>query len=122
MAQSGKSDHETKTCGSHGGLEAPPITVSLLGNFHPTPAIEMLTGERGDHGCQAKARLHVATGLPIQPHEQYDSIEGVLECKVKWVTIPAVLYDEIGLRGPLASARAFESFCRNIEEDLEMIL
>jgi len=55
LVQTGKSDHETKTCGSHGGLSCPPVSVSILGNFHPTPAIEMLRGERGDHGCQAKA-------------------------------------------------------------------
>eukprot|EP00969_Alexandrium_andersonii_P127153 5620012-Alexandrium_andersonii.AAC.1 len=40
LVQSGKSDHETKCNGSHGGLSCPPVSLSLLGNFHPTPAIE----------------------------------------------------------------------------------
>ena len=80
LVQSGKSDHETKCNGSHGGLSCPPVSLSLLGNFHPTPAIEMLRGERGDHGCQAKARLLIVTGSPVQPHERYASV-GHLECR-----------------------------------------
>ena len=69
LVQCGRSDHETKSNGSHGGLDAVPILTAFIGNFHPTPAIEMLRGERGDHGCQAKARLNVSTGCPVQPHE-----------------------------------------------------
>ena len=76
LCQSGKSDHETKSNGSHGGLSCPPCSVSLLGNFHPTPAIEMVGGQRGDHGCQAKARLMLVTGRPVQPHESYEFAGG----------------------------------------------
>ena len=76
LCQTGKSDHETKSNGAHGGLSCPACSVSLLGNFHPTPAIEMVRGERGDHGCQAKARLMLVTGRPVQPHEGYETDGG----------------------------------------------
>jgi hypothetical protein len=47
LVQSGKSDHETKCNGSHGGLSSLPVSLSLLGNFHPTPAIEMVRSAGG---------------------------------------------------------------------------
>ena len=31
------------------------VGSSWTGNIHPTPAIELLQGKRGDHGCTAKA-------------------------------------------------------------------
>ena len=31
------------------------VGSSWTGNIHPTPAIELLQGKRGDHGCMAKA-------------------------------------------------------------------
>ena len=85
LCQTGKSDHETKSNGAHGGLSCPACSVSLLGNFHPTPAIEMVRGERGDHGCQAKARLMLVTGKPVQPHEGYE-LEGRDE-KAVWAPL-----------------------------------
>ena len=30
------------------------VGSSGTGNIHPTPAIELLQGKRGDHGCMAK--------------------------------------------------------------------
>ena len=108
LVQSGKSDHETKCNGSHGGLACLPVSLSMLGNFHPTPAIEMIRGERGDHGCQSKARLIVVTGLPVQPHEQFEAIGGV-ECVVDWVPVPLEVQSIIGLE-ECTSANAFQHF------------
>ena len=34
LVQTGRSDHETKTFGSHGGMGAQPVSVSILGNFN----------------------------------------------------------------------------------------
>ena len=93
LLQTGRSDHETKTCGSHGGLEAPRVSVSLSGNFHPTPAIEMSRGLRGDHGCQAKARLMLVTGTPVQPRAAYEL--GEVGCKSVWWRIPNEVVGEI---------------------------
>ena len=49
----------------------------MMGNLHVKPAVEMLMGIRGDHGCQTKARLICDTGRPVQPHELYEAIEGI---------------------------------------------
>ena len=108
LVQSGRSDHETKSNGSHGGLSCPPVSVSLLGNFHPTPAIEMIRGERGDHGCQAKARLMVVTGMPVQPHELYDEI-GNLRHKVLWVPVPSEIHAAMGLSPHCETVHTFRS-------------
>ena len=64
LLQTGKSDHETKSNGCHGGSQAPSINISLVGNKHPTPVIGLVKGLRGDHGCQSKARIMCATGTP----------------------------------------------------------
>jgi hypothetical protein len=109
LVQRGKSDHETKSCGSHGGLECPPVSTSILGNFHVTPAIEMIRGERGDHGCQAKARLLVATGLPVQPHQYLDSCDD-LDVKLLWVDIPKLILETLGLEEAVKSTHAFKEF------------
>ena len=95
LVQVGKSDHETTCNGSHGGLALLPVSLSLLGNFHPTPAIEMIRGERGDHGCQAKARLITVTGLPVQPHDRFDSVGGV-ECVMIWTNVPSEVVNFLG--------------------------
>ena len=44
---------ETKNNGAHGGFGSLPVTCCFIGNIHSTPAIELLQGKRGDHGCQA---------------------------------------------------------------------
>jgi hypothetical protein len=108
LVQSGKSDHETKSNGSHGGLDCLPVSLSLLGNFHPTPAIEMIRGERGDHGCQAKARVIVTTGLPVQPHEAFQAA-GSVTCNMKWVPVPPEVQSAVGL-GQCSSVHAFVHF------------
>ena len=112
LCQSGKSDHETKSCGSHGGLSVQPVALSFLGNFHPTPAIEMIRGERGDHGCQAKARLMLVTGSPVQPHEEYEDCDGV-QRKQTWVTVPDVLLDPMGLGKQCRTIAEFEEFYKS---------
>jgi hypothetical protein len=111
LVQSGKSDHETKSNGAHGGLDCQPVSVTLLGNFHPTPAIEMLRGERGDHGCQAKARLIVVTGSPVQPHEPYDEVGG-LACKFIWVPIPTEIHSSVGLGSVCRNIHTFRDFVK----------
>lgn len=109
LLQCGKSDHETKSNGSHGGLGCPSVSTSIVGNFHPTQAIEMLRGERGDHGCQSKARLLFCTGTPVQPHEAFLKEDGsTLSSSLEWYRIPDGCRDFIGLGGDvLESPRAF---------------
>ena len=109
LVQSGKSDHETKCNGSHGGLACPPVSVSLLGNFHPTPAIEMLRGDGGDHGCQAKARLIIMTGMPVQPHELYEDV-GSLKCQADWIPIPREIHAAVGLGNACDNVHVFKDF------------
>lgn len=109
LVQTGKSDHETKSNGSHGGLSCPPVSLSLLGNFHPTPAIEMVRGDRGDHGCQAKARLVIVTGQPVQPHEMYEEM-GALKCVVAWFPIPHEIIADVGLGDAGKNVHAFVHF------------
>lgn len=89
LLQTGLSVHETKTCGSFGGLHIPSVNTSLAGNFHPNVAVEMMRGIRGDHGCQTKARMFFVTGKPIQPHEEFAS-HGVCATK-EWCPLPDVL-------------------------------
>ena len=43
------------------------VGSSWTGNLHPTPTIELLQGKRGDHGCMAKAVMHVLRICP-SPH------------------------------------------------------
>ena len=106
LLQSGKSDH-TKSNGGHGGLGCPSVSTSIVGNFHPTPAIEMLRGERGDHGCQAKARLLVCTGLPVQPHAAFTKPDGT-PMEVEWHPIPRAIWEGVGFEhGQLESVHAF---------------
>ena len=109
LVQYGRSDHETKTCGSHGGLDSPTVSVSLLGNFHPTPAIEMVRGLRGDHGCQAKARLMIVTGLPVQPHESYTLVNGEV-CHRKWRVVPDEIRNDLNLGDHGDNVRAFTAY------------
>ena len=94
LCQYGKSDHETKTGGSHGGLGVRPVSTTWTGNLHATPVIEMASGERGDHGCQAKARVFFATGMPIQPHACYKEY-GSTPLKGHWVPIPLAVQDAL---------------------------
>ena len=44
-----------KCCTSRRGHGVGIVGSSWTGNIHPTPAIELLQGKRGDHGCMAKA-------------------------------------------------------------------
>jgi len=115
LLQCGKSDHETKTLGCHGGAGAPPVGCAVLGNFHPSVAVEMQRGLRGDHGCQTKARVCFTTGLPVQPHQEYESI-GV-EAKVAYYPIPSILWGEIGLGEVFETVEtAKEFFGRHADE------
>lgn len=109
LVQCGRSDNETKCNGSHGGLNALTESVSCLGKFHPTQAIGMMRGQRGDHGCQAKARLLVVSGRPVQPHEMYTGIAG-LPCRVQWVAVPPETHEDIGLGGAAGSVHDFLAF------------
>ncbi|CAK0797938.1 unnamed protein product, partial [Prorocentrum cordatum] len=118
LVQSGKSDHETKSNGSHGGLASLPVSTSILGNFHPTPCIEMLRGERGDHGCQAKARVTVCTGLPVQPREMYVDLDGD-ECPADWVEIPPNIHSALGADNAFSSVNSFKAFFHVRGEDEE---
>ena len=108
LVQTVRSDHETKSNGAHGGSAAPTVNPSLIGNLHPTPAIELIQGHRGDHGCQSKARLSFVTGLPVQPHQLYKSIPGV-EAKSLWVEVPEVILEGVGLKKAFSSVYAFKA-------------
>ena len=119
LVQCGKSDHETKSCGSHGGLNCMPVSTSLLGNFHVTPAIEMVRGERGDHGCQAKARIMVTTGLPVQPHQKVEAF-GELEVKQTWVEIPEEILELVGIKDAVQNVHKFRTFFNDGAEEEEM--
>ena len=68
FVQTGKSESETKTNGSFGGLEVGPVGSSWTGNLHPTPTIELVKGIRGDAGCMAKARACLQS-LSSSSHE-----------------------------------------------------
>lgn len=116
LFQMGKSDHETKSNGSHGGSGAPAICVSLIGNLHPTPAIEMIQGLRGDHGCQSKARLCFVTGSPVQPHELYKDVPGVIAGSM-WVDVPEVIQTSVGLDRAFASVNGFKTVFDLHDED-----
>ena len=108
LIQYGKSDHETKSCGVHGGADAPPVSASVVGNVHPGVCVEMIRGVRGDHGCQTRARMVFVSGDPVQPHEQYPGF-GV-EAKTEWCVIPehlVALLDFDGKVGSVAEAAAF---------------
>ncbi|CAE7510378.1 unnamed protein product, partial [Symbiodinium necroappetens] len=95
VLQTGVSTFETKSCGSVGGLHSPSVNAALAGNFHPGVAVEMIRGLRGDHGCQTKARFLFASGQPIQPHEEYESVG--LDAKVEHCAVPRVLLDSLRL-------------------------
>ena len=116
LLQTGLSVHETKTCGCFGGLHTPTVNTALAGNFHPGPAVEMLRGLRGDHGCQTKARMFFVTGKPIQPHEQFES-HGVVAEK-EWCPWPEILKHLLRLQWLDDPAKAVVELKR--EEDLTM--
>ena len=63
-------------------------------NLHPTPTIELLQGLRGDAGCMAKARIFVATGTPIQPHD-CNGLDG-LDIRFRWCVIPEQVIEYTG--------------------------
>ena len=94
--QYGKSDHETKSCGAYGGADAPTVNASVVGNFHPSVAVEMMRGLRGDHGCQTIARCTFVSGPPIQPHEEYAGIAG--DAKMEWSEIAKKVQNLLGKR------------------------
>ena len=91
LLQTGLSAHETKTNGCFGGLHTPTVSTVLAGNFHPSVAVEMMRGLRGDHGCQTKSRMFFTTGRPIQPHEHYAS-HGISAAH-EWCPVPDILKD-----------------------------
>ena len=66
FVQTGKSESETKTNGSFGGLDVGSVGSSWTGNLHPTPTIELVKGIRGDAGCMAKARVCVQSPSSLQ--------------------------------------------------------
>lgn len=117
LLQCGKSDHETKSNGSHGGLGCLSVNTSIVGNFHPTPAIEMLQGVRGDHGCQAKARLMFCTGTPIQPHDAFVDAEGNPQ-PLEWHRIPKGVIAHLQLSSILESPRSFMDFYKGSDEGM----
>ena len=63
-----------------------------------TKLIEMIRGERGDHGCQAKARPIVVNDQPVQPHELFDVANDNL-CHANWVPVPAEVVTHVCLQG-----------------------
>ena len=114
LLQTGLSVHETKTNGCFGGLHTPTVNTALAGNFHPSVAVEMLRGLRGDHGCQTKARLFFTTGRPIQPHEHYAS-HGITSAH-EWCPVPDILKNLLQfLTDPVVAATQLGH-----EDDLQM--
>ena len=123
LLQSGRSDHETKTVGCHGGVGAPSVNAAAIGNLHPTPAVEMHKGLRGDHGCQTRARLLFTTGEPIQPHQAVDTV-GDIVAKVEYFEIAEVLQVHLGfgdaLKNVESAMKYFEPSTSSLdEEDLD---
>ena len=108
LMQYGKSDHETKTAGCHGGAGTSSVDTSVVGNLHPGPAVEMHKGLRGDHGCQTKARLFFATGTPVQPHDEYEA--NGIAAKREWCPLPEELHEFLGLADALATPRSAADF------------
>ncbi|CAK0867749.1 unnamed protein product, partial [Prorocentrum cordatum] len=120
LLQSGRSDHDTKTVGCHGGVDAPSVNAAAIANMHPTPAVEMHKGLRGDHGCQTRARLLFATGGPIQPRPAVDAV-GDIVAKVEYFEIAEVLQVHLGFGDALESLgramKYFEPSTSSLEEE-----
>jgi hypothetical protein len=116
--QHGKSEHETKTQGCFGNSDSVPVSSAFMGNFHCKPAVEMAKGLRGDHGCQTKARFHLVTGKPIQPHEMYDSVDDIA-AKSEWCPITPILVSIMSLNEEVASLAAAAKYFGDHEADLE---
>ena len=119
LMQVGRSEHETKTCGSYGDMEAPPVDTIVVGNLHSAPAVEMARGMRGDHGCQTRARMSIVTGQPIQPHEMYEAIPGV-QTKEEWCPINTILAGLLGLDEHLVSPSKLAAHLDPTADDAEI--
>ena len=106
--QTGRSDHETKSCGSFGGPAVGAVGSSWTGNLHPTPVIEMCQGLRGEHGGMSKARCFFATGRPVQPHDSVD-LAGI-NVKFEWSVVPDEVAEHVALDFDLHSLSAFQEY------------
>ena len=116
LLQYGKGDHETKSCGVHGGADAPPVNASVVGNIHPGVCVEMIRGVRGDHGCQTRARMMFVSGNPVQPCEQYPGF-GV-EAKTEWCMVPEHLVALLDFDGKVGSVAEAAAFFGGVETDV----
>jgi hypothetical protein len=70
LLQFGSSARATKTAGSYGERPDRTISMGITCNMHPAQYIPMERGEIGSHAASTKERFLVATGRPVQPHEE----------------------------------------------------
>ena len=70
LLQFGSSARATKTAGSYGERPDRTISMGITCNMHPEQYIPMERGEIGSHAASTKERFLVATGRPVQPHEE----------------------------------------------------
>ena len=95
--QSGSTSRITRTAGAYGGVAAKPVSFALLGNCHPTTALQMLTGGTGVHVAAAHDRLLFYTCPRIQPHEPLPQSVQVVGPRFFWSDLPTELADLSGL-------------------------
>ena len=67
--QFGESARATRTAGTDGEGNVPPVSSIVSGNMHPEVAVPMDRGEIGNHTGQLKERIFLHTGPRVQPHE-----------------------------------------------------
>jgi hypothetical protein len=60
----------------------------------------------------------VRAGLPVQPHQVYEEIDGIT-CNAKWVDVPELIHSSIGLQDAFQNINALRDFFRDetVDED-----
>eukprot|EP00969_Alexandrium_andersonii_P114775 5075283-Alexandrium_andersonii.AAC.1 len=67
--QYGAFGRATKTAGSHGLGNTPPVSFAMVGNIHPQAAIPMLRGDTGAHIAATRERFLFYTAPRVAPHQ-----------------------------------------------------
>ena len=100
LMQVGRSALATKTAGSFGGDDTPPVNVAGVGNLHPSVWIPVERCEAGKNHAASKERLLVATGRPIEPHHGVPQRLQLDPQFRRWVWSPLlhVMVEPLGLR------------------------
>ena len=69
LLQFGSAARATKTAGSFGETDSQNISLGVTTNIHPSQFFPMERGESGSHQVACKERFLVASGKPVQPHQ-----------------------------------------------------